>query len=228
MLSPTTIFRYKLALIRAAEAGGYLVPGTRAYRLVGGVKVAVLLLGKQARATLAEYQRHHGLTPSGILDEQTRASLIPPDLRAGIVKWARWGVTNTAQIHYSQGVMRMNAVKKPGTLPLYTDCSAFSTLCYSWAGAPDPNGLSYNGTGYTGTLLEHGIPVVLSAARPGDLIFYGDGTAHHVVIVMVSGDDPWCISHGGESGPLMIRHSVEAASQAADGHTSVRVRSYLP
>jgi GH25 family lysozyme M1 (1,4-beta-N-acetylmuramidase) len=79
MLPPTTIFKYKLALIKAANEGGYLVSGTRAYqRSKTGQIVAIMLLGPYARRTLMEYQRRHGLKPTGILDAPTRAKLIPP------------------------------------------------------------------------------------------------------------------------------------------------------
>jgi hypothetical protein len=60
----------------------------------------------------------------------------------------------------------------------HTDCSAFVTLCYKAAGAPDPNGFSYNGQGYTGTLWNHGNLVPEAQARPGDLVFYGSSQGH--------------------------------------------------
>ena len=60
-----------------------------------------------------------------------------------------------------------------GTLPIRIDCSAFATLCYKASGAPDPNGLGYNGTGFTGTLEKHG--QVTSKPQPGDLAFFFPG-----------------------------------------------------
>jgi hypothetical protein len=57
----------------------------------------------------------------------------------------------------------------------HTDCSAFVTLCYKAAGAPDPNGLNYNGSGYTGTLWPRGFFVGKNTkdAMPADLAFFG-------------------------------------------------------
>lgn len=51
------------------------------------------------------------------------------------------------------------------------DCSSFATLVYKEAGLPDPNNSGYNGSGYTGTLVAHGMSV--ATPQPGDLIFYG-------------------------------------------------------
>lgn len=223
MLSPTTIFKYKLALIKAAQAGGYLVPGTRAYRLVGTVKIAVLLLGVQARATLSEYQKRHGLPVTGELDAATRESLIPADFRAGVVKWARWGVANTSSIHYSQ----RRPIPHTDSLPMWTDCSGFATLCYQLAGAPDPNGFGYNGSGYTGTLINRGRTVSIADARAGDLVFWGVAPAHHVAIVVAPGGNPLLVSHGMEAGPLYVDHATETAIQSRMGHGTVTVKSYL-
>lgn len=52
------------------------------------------------------------------------------------------------------------------------DCSGFATLVYKEAGCADPNGSSYNGQGYTGTLAQHGTWRLVP--KPGDLVFYGD------------------------------------------------------
>ncbi len=68
-------------------------------------------------------------------------------------------------------------------LPLTIDCSAFVTICYNWAGAPDPNGLGYNGQGYTGTILSHGTQIARRNVRVGDLVVFGRGTGNHVCLV---------------------------------------------
>ena len=77
--------------------------------------------------------------------------------RQRVVKWARWGVANTGQIHYTETPERADWLKAtpPNSLPLSTDCSGFATLCYRMAGLPDPNGLGYKELGYTGTLLQY-------------------------------------------------------------------------
>lgn len=135
--------------------------------------------------------------------------------RRAIVQWLRWGVTNTSRIHYSQGSWRMDAINHPGQLPLFTDCSAFVTLCYKWAMAPDPNGLGYNGTGYTGTLLSHMNHIERKDVKPGDLIVYGGGTGNHVVGVdsILPDGDFRTVSHGQEAGPFFITHSQEHRAQ---------------
>lgn len=143
-------------------------------------------------------------------------------LREKVVLWARWGVQHTAQIHYAE--------TRPYPLhletPMTTDCSGFATLCYKEAGAADPNGLGYNGEGYTGTLLSHAekagkIITDLSHARPGDLIVYGPGTGEHVAIIVESGPDPLTVSHGQESDPSYVRVSQ-------DGRQPQRILSLLP
>ena len=67
------------------------------------------------------------------------------------------------------------------------DCSAFATLVFKEAGAPDPNGRGYDGYGYTGTLIANGDKLP-AGARPQalDLAFYGDpyATSGHVAVVI--------------------------------------------
>lgn len=136
-------------------------------------------------------------------------------IRDDIVGHALWGAANEPSIHYSQGSRRFDALDHPRQLPLFTDCSAFATLCYKWAGAPDPNGLDYNGTGYTGTLLLNLDQIAVTDALPGDLIVYGPGPGDHVVIVIEPGADPLTVSHGQEAGPIKVRHSVEVRAHRA-------------
>ena len=122
------------------------------------------------------------------------------DVRQVIVDWAKWSATNHAKFNYNQGPLRMAAINQPGKLPISTDCSAFVTLCYNWAGAPDPNGQSYNHTGYTGTLLSHGKKISLKEVQPGDVIVYGPGTGEHTALIVdVTGpnaSNPLTISMG--------------------------------
>ena len=121
------------------------------------------------------------------------------DHRTQIVYWARWGKANEPKIHYAE-VRPMPLTNK---LPLTTDCSGFVTLCYHLAGCPDPNGLGYNGQGYTGTLVAHGKQIPLNKVRPGDVCILGPGTGDHAVIISdtTNPTNPLCISHGEESGP---------------------------
>lgn len=133
-------------------------------------------------------------------------------IREDIRDNALWGADNEGPIHYSQGGHRFDALWAPQTLPLETDCSGFATLCYAWAGAPDPNGLGYNHSGFTGTMLGHLPEIPMEQAQIGDLIVYGPGSGDHVVIIVEVGQDPLTVSHGQERGPFRIRHSAEVQS----------------
>ena len=133
-------------------------------------------------------------------------------IRDRIVQFAQWGINNEPQIHYEQR-RPMDGVDQPRKLPLRTDCSGFSTLCYKWAGAPDPNGQNYNGQGYTGTMLQHGRQIAKSAVQPGDLVVWGPNPGHHVALVLEGGADPLLCSHGQEKGPFPIRFSEETKFQ---------------
>ena len=128
------------------------------------------------------------------------------DVRDIIVAWAKWAAANHDKFHYTQGPTRMNNIGKPGVLPVNADCSSFVTLCYNWAGANDPNGMGYNHTGYTGTLLSHGKKIALKDVLPGDVIVYGGGTGEHTALIVgVDGkNNPLTISHGQEHDPSYV------------------------
>lgn len=182
------------------------------YRLTGPKGGAIV-----KRARLARVQR---ILP-GLVKRFGRVSVTaaPTDPRELVVKWAHWGVTNEPLIRYAQA----RPMPLLPTLPLTTDCSGFATLCYFLAGCPDPNGAGYDGSGYTGTLLSNGKHVTKTQARPGDLVFFGPGTADHVCVLIETGADPLLVSHGQDAGPLEIRLSAEKAAH----RSPVRYRSYL-
>lgn len=94
------------------------------------------------------------------------------------------------------------------------DCSEAVTLVCRLAGLADPNGLHYDGQGYTGTLLEH-LPHYYhpEAAQVGALVVFGQNPGHHVAIVREPGTDPLLWSHGQESDPRTIRLSLERLGQ---------------
>lgn len=71
-----------------------------------------------------------------------------------------------------------------------SDCSQFVTSIYWSAGLEDPNGYNWTG-GYTGTLVSHGRQV--SSPKPGDLVLYGSGSAHHVEMFIGGGET---VGHG--------------------------------
>jgi cell wall-associated NlpC family hydrolase len=130
-------------------------------------------------------------------------------IRQKIVTAARWGIENEPRIHYGE----IRPIPLGRTLPLRTDCSGFVTLCYFLAGAPDPNGRDYDGSGYTGTMLGWLPHIRRGDAWLGDVVVWGTFPGRHVAIVLEPGDDPLLCSHGQERGPLAIRYSDECAFQ---------------
>jgi len=130
-------------------------------------------------------------------------------VRQAVVAAARWGIRNEPRIHYGE----VRPVPLRRALPLTTDCSGFVTLCYFLAGAPDPNGLGYDGQGWTGTLLRRMQHVPRSELRAGDVVVWGAYPGHHAALVLEPGDDPLLASHGQERGPLELRFSQESPYQ---------------
>lgn len=134
--------------------------------------------------------------------------------REQIVKWARWGVTNHGKFTYTMGPQRWHMVEsQPGSLPQFADCSSFVTACARWAGCSDPNGEHFTG-GYTGTLLAHCNHIPQAKAQPGDLIVYGPGTGHHVVLIVerVPGGIE-VVSHGHQGTPELSTHAAQLTRQ---------------
>jgi len=132
-------------------------------------------------------------------------------VRHKIVDFAKWACRSGVEPfwHYQQIRPIPLHLARTRKLPVRTDCSGFATMCCYAAGAPDPNGLAYDGAGYTGTLLKHLKHIEQAHAQPGDLIVYGSGTGHHVVVIVEAGADPLVASHGSERGPNIVRHSDE-------------------
>lgn len=78
------------------------------------------------------------------------------------------------------------------------DCSESVTLMFRLAGLKDPNGLNYDGYGYTGDMLDH-LPHFTDweEVHEGTLIVFGAGTGTHVVMVTrPNGQNPMVYSHG--------------------------------
>jgi len=133
----------------------------------------------------------------------------------------RYLLEHEPQIHYAQiRPMRTVALSEAQLDTLLNhghgitmDCSEAVTCLCKWAGLHDPNGLGYDGSGFTGTMLAH-LPHYSNptAAGIGALCVYGPPPGDHVAMVMQPGDDPVMWSHGGEGGPLRVRWSVERAA----------------
>lgn len=91
------------------------------------------------------------------------------------------------------------------------DCSESVTLMFRLAGLKDPNGLNYDGYGYTGTMLDH-LPIFTDWAEvhEGTLIVFGPGTGTHVVMVTTpNGDNPDVYSHGSHASSAIWSLSTE-------------------
>jgi len=155
-----------------------------------------------------------------------------PSVRVKIVRWALWGVAHADLISYSNGMSRLAALGAPGSLPLATDCSAFATLCYAWAGAPNPNAAGPYDPGkggYTGTMLHHCRHIPSGSAKQGDLVVWTPPPQGQHVCIVISRDlDPWLVSHGNDAGPKKVRFSDENAYQSANGHRAVTWLSAFP
>lgn len=148
------------------------------------------------------------------LDVEDPAALAASSARERVVAWANWGVRNAGPIHYSQR-RPIDGLDRPGKLPLNVDCSGWVTCCYRWGGAIDPNGNGYNGSGYTGTLMRYCRRIKEEWLRPGDLVTFGAFPGTHVVIMVGSGPNGLCVSHGQEKGPL--RYALSVAKGALSG-----------
>lgn len=116
-------------------------------------------------------------------------------------------------VHYTQTLRRWDGINQNlkawrGEYPRYADCSSFATWCL-WNGLDHygvrdtVNGLNWK-AGYTGTMLDHGKPVVHeSNIMRGDLALYGTpGTSGKHVAICIGGG--LVISHGSEGGPYKL------------------------
>jgi cell wall-associated NlpC family hydrolase len=103
----------------------------------------------------------------------TASATVFLDVRKGIVD-AALAAVRQRHIVYSPDAKRMQGVREkirlPNT-PTYEDVSSFVTWAYWHAGAPDPMGNGYDGTGNTKDLIARGTRTTNPA--PGDLVFYG-------------------------------------------------------
>lgn len=133
-------------------------------------------------------------------------------VKAAITDYCKRTVKVEPTWHYSQARPMTHLGRDPdggGTC----DCSGHSTGAYFWArkvtgvAVPDPNHCGYNGSGYTGTLVNN--PKVTDGQyQVGDLAIYGDSPYHttHVCTCVKDGDrssSQWC-SMGSERAPYMV------------------------
>src|SRR5215471_6370632 len=133
-----------------------------------------------------------------------RATATAAESRKAIVYAALWGWYNNGSMGYNNA-RPMKNMQPPPSVPAEADCSMFATWCYKSAGAPDPNGLGYNGSGSTYSMWPRGQRISAAQARPGDLVFWKG--PDHVAICVGEG---MCISEGSDRGPLFESISVES------------------
>jgi len=140
--------------------------------------------------------------------------------RDRVVQAARLTLANKDHTHYTEGPLRWDGIAhrrnaEIGQFPEYSDCSSFATWCL-WNGLVLRFGLGdiVNGAGwtagYTGTMLEHGLPVRYpSNVLPGDCVIYGSGPpgVHCAVVVDMVNGTPMVISHGSEPGPFYLAYN---------------------
>ena len=132
----------------------------------------------------------------------------PRDVRQDIVTWGLWGIIHNARFVYTEGGSRMKNVKhRPLIGKVSADCSAWITYCYSWAHAKDPNGLNFDGYGYTGTLLKNGKEITVDQAQAGDVVVFGPGDGVHTALLLSRGPNPWTSSMGQQGQPARVRVS---------------------
>lgn len=186
------------------------------------------LWGPFASRALKKFQESKGLRIDGVYGQATHKALVnhrygaqfvfgsyeallygqtrvAPRAVSGLdsaVAAGLFGYHNRGAIFYTQGPWRMFGIRnhlRPPAIPRWEDCSSFTTWCYWVARIRDPNGLGYNGLGFTGTQASHGIRVV--SPLPGDFAFYGPSPHRHVVMYLGGGR---CVSHGSSAGPLIV------------------------
>jgi hypothetical protein len=120
--------------------------------------------------------------------------------RQRFVALARFAIAQAKHIHYSQDDHLRMAWERaarhvkppiaPNALPLevFEDCSSSISGLAALAGAPDPNGSGFDGSGFTGTMLGHctrlGSGAPPRGLLPGDIAVYGDGNGTHAMLVI--------------------------------------------
>lgn len=186
--------------------------------------------GKGLQHQIKEFQRRHKILQTGIYGPRTHRALAPHfDAFGRMLMQQQWERLNPnlrqriwAQALYSSRHHGVYAQERPIPHRWYdgirTDCSGSVTIDYELGGGPDPNGLGFNGEGYTGTMIYHGARVTVP--RMSDLVFYGNqggGIPEHVVI---AGGNGLCVTFGQNPGPVVANVGYRGDWNQA--------RSYLP
>jgi hypothetical protein len=123
--------------------------------------------------------------------------------RRRLERMMRGLIAHAAQVHYSENRPYPKDAHY-GHYPITLDCSSAVTMLCKWAGLSDPNGRSFNGSGYTGTLLNGPCSHYFDPhrARVGAIVIFGPGTGEHAAMVLEPDPhNPLLFSHGWEERP---------------------------
>lgn len=176
---------------------------------------------------LAYLQGHKRLPATYRLRRPSRQKAVTKvqAMRAAVVSyWNSFLLPKNAEIHYAES-RPMDGINDLERLPSRQDCSGTVTKASKFGKLMDPNGLWYDGQGYTGTMLAHCRRIAAHQVQPADLVVFvnpREPAGHHVCQVLeLVGDDMWLGSHGQEADPRRILLSQEAAGQARYGASEV-------
>lgn len=143
-----------------------------------------------------------------------------------LVTYANWCCHHKSGINYAE-TRPIPLNTKVWSHDFTTDCSGFVTLMAKWAGIPDPNGLNYDGQGFTGTLLSHLPHIPLNQTWKGDLVVWGSAPGLHVAMLLEGGvrvgNNPHVASHGTQGGPFRLTLDEESAYHRGQPRTFLRI-----
>lgn len=142
-------------------------------------------------------------------------------------------VSHKRKVHYAQiRPMQTNTIKphrlwialsKPSGVTM--DCSESFTLICRLAGLRDPNGLHYDGSGFTGTIGAYLDYHYLEPHRAeiGAGVLFGEPPYKHICMVRKPGDNPLLFSHGCELDPSFYDFETMKAAFPGDPYTFVSI-----
>lgn len=135
-------------------------------------------------------------------------------LRTAVLTQAHWVLQHGGQWEYYEIRPIPLAAIKAGHLPVKTDCSGSVIGIYYRAGAPDPGGYNYSGSGNTDSFYQHCEHLASYAdCQPGDLVdvtLPSRGTVHVYLVLERTTHDLKVFSHGGPLGKPPVTEMLSA------------------